>query len=264
MLLDLRVVLALCLATLIFLITGFGLAAVYRTPFKASGGPLFSGPGLPSSRPLPVTLRSPAIPNRPVVDEKLKPIIGQKTALETKSAFETIETKPTVEAKSAIEAKSTIEDLLATVNERDITGSVNKEPVIAPAPKTIAAPAPAIAAVPASIPVIQETPPPSAVMPVVAPVPARAPEPSPVAAVEHTPKAPPKAAHSKVRKWHGHSALTQSDKVAQPAGATGIKQAVQPKKKRHRVRHVKKKAAPPSSNPFASFMNKNTTATTAR
>lgn len=270
MLLDLRVVLALCLATLIFLITGFGLAAVYRTPFKASGGPLFSGPGLPSSRPLPVTLRTPVTPNKPIIEEASKPVVERKSAIETKPAFETIQMRPTAEAKSAIEAKATIEDLLATMNERDITGSVNKEPTTAtpPVPKTVAAPAPAptIAAVPASIPVIQETPPPppSAVMPIVAPVPPPAPEPPPVVAVEHAPKTPPKAVHHGVRKHHGHATLTPADKIAQPAGVAGTKQAVQPKKKRHRVRRVKKKPAPPSNNPFASFMNKTTAATPAR
>lgn len=60
MLFDLRVVLAACLATVFFAAVAFGLMAGLRSPFKASPGyalnqaPLFVGPGLPRSWPLPL------------------------------------------------------------------------------------------------------------------------------------------------------------------------------------------------------------------
>ncbi len=60
MLFDLRVVLAACLATLLFAAAGLGLIASSRSPFKAppgyarNEGPGLAGPGLPQSRPLPV------------------------------------------------------------------------------------------------------------------------------------------------------------------------------------------------------------------
>jgi len=60
MLFDLRILLAACLATLIFAAAGLGLLAGLRSPFKSSSGysakdgPVFSGPGLPRSKQLPV------------------------------------------------------------------------------------------------------------------------------------------------------------------------------------------------------------------
>lgn len=60
MLFDLRVVLAACLATLLFMGVGLGLIVASRSPFKAptgyarNEGPGLAGPGLPKSRPLPV------------------------------------------------------------------------------------------------------------------------------------------------------------------------------------------------------------------
>ncbi len=61
MLFDLRVVLAACLATVFFAAVAFGLMTGLRSsPFKASAGyalnqgPVFSGPGLPKSWPLPL------------------------------------------------------------------------------------------------------------------------------------------------------------------------------------------------------------------
>jgi hypothetical protein len=60
MLFDLRVVLAACLTTLLFVAAGVGLIASSRSPFKVPAGyarnegPGLAGPGLPKSRPLPV------------------------------------------------------------------------------------------------------------------------------------------------------------------------------------------------------------------
>jgi hypothetical protein len=60
MLFDLRVVLAACLATFLFVAIGLGLLASSRSPFKppkgyaSNEGPALAGPGLPKSRQLPV------------------------------------------------------------------------------------------------------------------------------------------------------------------------------------------------------------------
>lgn len=55
MLFDLRVVLAACLATFIFVAVGLGLMSGVRSPFKAAAeGPRFAGPGLPQALPLPL------------------------------------------------------------------------------------------------------------------------------------------------------------------------------------------------------------------
>ncbi|HWK87740.1 MAG TPA: hypothetical protein VNQ34_09575 [Xanthobacteraceae bacterium] len=55
MLFDLRVVLAACLATFIFVAAGIGLISGSRSPFKAAAdGPRIAGPGLPQSMPLPL------------------------------------------------------------------------------------------------------------------------------------------------------------------------------------------------------------------
>lgn len=55
MLFDLRVVLAACLATFIFVAAGLGLMSGLRSPFKASAeGPRIAGPGLPQTAPLPL------------------------------------------------------------------------------------------------------------------------------------------------------------------------------------------------------------------
>jgi hypothetical protein len=67
MLFDLRVLLAACLATLIFAAAGLGLLAGLRSPFKSSSGyaakdaPVFSGPGLPKSPQLPVAENKPEV-----------------------------------------------------------------------------------------------------------------------------------------------------------------------------------------------------------
>jgi hypothetical protein len=62
MLFDLRVVLAACLATLLFLTAGLGLLAGLRSPLKASAGyaqgPMIAGPGLPQERYWPVPQES--------------------------------------------------------------------------------------------------------------------------------------------------------------------------------------------------------------
>lgn len=279
MLLDLRVVLASCLAALIFLIAGFGLAAVYRTPFKPSagyalgGGPLIAGPGLPSGRPLPVTMPVRAAPDRPVIQTiETEPAIETKPVIETIEATlktKTVETKAGVETigtKPTIEAKSTIEDILASEGQLEITGSVREAPAIVPSaeisPTPVSAPAvvdvpasaPAVVNVPASSSAVAAAPPPSAVMPVFAPVPKRAPPPP--AIVEHTKKTPPRAAHNRARRKQHHSTLTEADRFAQPFSASA-RPAAPPKKKRHRIRRVKKKVNPPS-NPFAAFISRNT------
>lgn len=55
MLFDLRVVLAACLATFIFVAAGIGLMSGSRLSFKAAAdGPRIAGPGLPQSIPLPL------------------------------------------------------------------------------------------------------------------------------------------------------------------------------------------------------------------
>lgn len=55
MLFDLRVVLAACLATFIFVVAGIGLMSGSRSSFKAAAdGPRIAGPGLPQSMPLPL------------------------------------------------------------------------------------------------------------------------------------------------------------------------------------------------------------------
>lgn len=55
MLFDLRVVLAACLATFIFVLAGITLMSGSRSSFKvAADGPRIAGPGLPQSMPLPL------------------------------------------------------------------------------------------------------------------------------------------------------------------------------------------------------------------
>jgi hypothetical protein len=59
MLFDLRVVLAACLATFIFVVAGIGLMSGSRSSFKAAAdGPRIAGPGLPQSMPLPLPDRT--------------------------------------------------------------------------------------------------------------------------------------------------------------------------------------------------------------
>lgn len=253
MLLDLRVVLSACLATLLFLIVGFSLAVSYRPPFKAPVGPTFAGPGLPSGRPLPVTMPAP------VPATAHQPARDAEPVLEARPAFEIIQTLPTVAAKSAIEAKATIADLIARDNQPEVTGSIGKEqPMSTPSAPVPIVPVSAVADVPAAAPprasapaLPPPAPPPSAVMPAVAPLPT--PQPSLAAIGPHNKK----AAHRRGRRQH-QTTLTPADTAAHPALPASAHPAVPVKKKRHRARRAKQQTPPPSNNPFASFMNKNT------
>jgi len=130
MLFDLRVLLAACLATLIFAAAGLGLLAGLRSPFKSSSGyaakdaPVFSGPGLPKSPQLPV-----AEANKPEVTGTI-----QTHIMQTPSVPVPAEPAPKMlqEAKPAPQA-GTKSPSIATLIEED------KETQAKPAAKTAAA-----------------------------------------------------------------------------------------------------------------------------
>lgn len=138
MLFDLRVLLAACLATLIFVAAGLGLLAGLRSPFKSSSGyaakdaPVFSGPGLPRSQRLPV-----AEANKPEVTGTIQTHIMQTPAV----PLPAVEAAPKAlkEAKPAPQA-GTKSPSIATLIEEDKKTQAKPAAKAAPAKKAAAKP----------------------------------------------------------------------------------------------------------------------------
>lgn len=139
MLFDLRVLLAACLATLIFAAAGLGLLAGLRSPFKSSSGyaakdaPVFSGPGLPRSQRLPV-----AEANKPEVTGTIQTHIMQTPAVPV-PAEPAPATKMSQETKPAPQA-GTKSPSIATLIEEDQETKAKPAAKAAPAKKAAAKP----------------------------------------------------------------------------------------------------------------------------
>lgn len=137
MLFDLRVLLAACLATLIFAAAGLGLLAGLRSPFKSSSGyaakdaPVFSGPGLPRSQRLPV-----AEANKPEVTGTIQTHIMQTPAVPVPAEPAP---KMSQETKPAPQA-GTKSPSIATLIEEDKETRAKPAAKAAPAKKAAAKP----------------------------------------------------------------------------------------------------------------------------
>jgi hypothetical protein len=135
MLFDLRVLLAACLATLIFAVAGLGLLAGLRSPFKSSTGytakdaPVFSGPGLPRSKQLPVAEAS-----KPEVTGTIQTHMMQTPAVPVPA----VEAAPKVlkEAKPVSQPKAKSPSIATLIEDDEETKT---KPAVKPAPAKKAA-----------------------------------------------------------------------------------------------------------------------------
>ena len=141
MLFDLRVVLAACLATFIFVAAGLGLMSGLRSPFKASAeGPRIAGPGLPPAAPLPLpeTARGEEVTGT-VADQRITPEPAAPQAQERvqervqERIQETVQEKPQEKEPEKVRARET-RAAPAKGKKQTITSLIEEDRAAHPAP----------------------------------------------------------------------------------------------------------------------------------